>query len=184
MQRTNTTTKQPNRSTSSQVNRTGNGQTRVANTEANRVVGNQARITGSPMNATTTGNMIVCRKCKSSQIVANKRGYSFANMFKTLGWMGLFPFLLIVIGFVGSFFLLMKATDIVVSSIGVSSGSSIGVSSGSGVFEIIITIIGILCGISVFLSLPVSILVGFSGRSEIVNGCMNCGFKWTPAKKK
>lgn len=36
----------------------------------------------------------------------------------------------------------------------------------------------------IFFSLPVSILVGFVGRSTIVNGCMNCGHKWTPAKKK
>ncbi len=61
-------------------------------------------------------------------------------------------------------------------------------SSGSGVdgggMEGLIAFIGIICGISVSLSLPVSILVGFVGRSEIVNGCMNCGFKWRPAKRK
>ncbi|TPG89213.1 hypothetical protein EEL32_06915 [Brevibacillus laterosporus] len=48
----------------------------------------------------------------------------------------------------------------------------------------LITFFGIICNISLVLSIPVSILVGFVGRSEIVIGCMNCGFKWTPAKKK
>ncbi|MBY0083926.1 hypothetical protein H7K37_02035 [Brevibacillus brevis] len=50
--------------------------------------------------------------------------------------------------------------------------------------EIILAIIVIICQISIGLSIPVSILVGFVGRNEIVNGCMNCGFKWSPAKKK
>lgn len=30
------------------------------------------------------GSNVVCRKCKSDQIVANKRGYSFGIMFKVL----------------------------------------------------------------------------------------------------
>lgn len=31
-----------------------------------------------------SGNSVVCRKCKSTQVVANKRGYSFGLMFKVL----------------------------------------------------------------------------------------------------
>ncbi|QDS36192.1 hypothetical protein FPS98_20465 [Brevibacillus brevis] len=50
--------------------------------------------------------------------------------------------------------------------------------------EILLAIIVIICKFSISLSIPVSILVGFVGRNEIVNGCMNCGFKWSPAKKK
>ncbi|QLG42562.1 hypothetical protein HW560_01325 [Paenibacillus sp. E222] len=67
---------------------------------------------------------------------------------------------------------------------GVSSKGSGVSSTGSEAFESLLTIIGVICGISIFVSLPVSILVGFVGRSEIVNGCMNCGFKWRPAKRK
>jgi len=55
------------------------------------------------------------------------------------------------------------------------------VSDGSRAFMQIFIALG---AISFFLSLPVSILVGFGGRSEIVNGCMNCGFKWRPAMRK
>ncbi|RKN84081.1 hypothetical protein D7M11_15790 [Paenibacillus ginsengarvi] len=61
-----------------------------------------------------------------------------------------------------------------------SGGSSI----DSVVMDGLIAVIGVICWISISLSLPVSILVGFVGRSEIVNGCMNCGFKWTPARRK
>ncbi|MEK4664618.1 hypothetical protein MHH93_22305 [Priestia sp. FSL H7-0729] len=61
-------------------------------------------------------------------------------------------------------------------------GSSTG--GGGGIVEGLIAIIGVIFGISIFISLPVSILIGFVGRGEIVNGCMNCGFKWRPAKRK
>lgn len=45
-----------------------------------------------------------------------------------------------------------------------SSGSGV----GGGGMEGLIAFIGIICGISISLSLPVSILVGFVGRSEIL----------------
>ncbi|QGQ99950.1 hypothetical protein EHS13_04380 [Paenibacillus psychroresistens] len=48
----------------------------------------------------------------------------------------------------------------------------------------LIAVFGILCWASISLSLPVAILVGFAGRSNIINACMNCGFKWAPSKKK
>ncbi|KZE73924.1 hypothetical protein AV545_13595 [Paenibacillus jamilae] len=101
---------------------------------------------------------VVCRKCKSPQIVANKRGYSFANMFKTLGIMILLGILSIVVVGLGT-----------LGSTG--SGSALGAIGAVGMFIM-------------FLSLPISIIVGFIGRSELVNGCMNCGFKWRPAKRK
>ncbi len=152
------------RSTANQPNRTTSAQ-------ANRAIESQAGGAGRQSN--TANKAVACRKCKSQQVVANKRGYSFANMFKTLGWMGLFPLLLVLIGMIVAFYV---QTNINVSS----SGSS----TGDGPFGAIVAIIGVICGISIFISLPVSILVGFAGRSEIVNGCMNCGFKWRPAKRK
>ncbi|WP_337039274.1 hypothetical protein [Paenibacillus illinoisensis] len=94
-------------------------------------------------------------------------------MFKTMGWMWLLP-LVLVLGFtMWAFYYNMNVQ--------VGSGVS---STGSEALESLLTIIGVICGISIFVSLPVSILVGFVGRSEIVNGCMNCGFKWRPAKRK
>ncbi|MBH0331722.1 hypothetical protein ABH14_18450 [Brevibacillus brevis] len=107
----------------------------------------------------------MCRKCKSPQIVANKKGYSFVNLFKTLGWMVLLPTLLLIIVALLAWVLLMNK-------------------SPYDLTEILLAIIMIICQISISLSIPVSILVGFVGRNEIVNGCMNCGFKWSPAKKK
>ncbi|WP_028531016.1 hypothetical protein [Paenibacillus sp. HW567] len=112
------------------------------------------------MNTAKNVNVVVCRKCKSQQVVANKRGYSFANMFKTLG-------IMIFIGILAvgltSLALMYSVSD---------SASSI------------LQIFAVLGGISFFLALPVSILVGLAGRSEIVNGCMSCGYKWRPSKKK
>lgn len=157
---TRSTANQPNRTTSAQANRAIESQTGGAGRQSN-----------------TANKAVVCRKCKSQQVVANKRGYSFANMFKTLGWMGLFPFLLVVIGTVVIMYVQSNAR---IEIGGISSGSS----TGDEPFGAIFAIIGVLCGISMFTSLPVSILVGFAGRSEIVNGCMNCGFKWRPAKRK
>jgi hypothetical protein len=90
-------------------------------------------------------------------------------MFKTLGWMALLPLLVVIIGVFLMQLLIMNIK---------SGGSGIGVSEG------LIAVIGIVCWISISLSLPISILVGFIGRSELVNGCMSCGFKWTPAKRK
>ncbi len=135
--------------------------------QTNRAVSGQSRTTSPQASSTKSVNAVICRKCKSQQIVANKRGYSFANMFKTLGWMGLFPLILVLVGFIGTYLLTRYVR----------------VGSGGG-FEGILLIIGIICWISISFSLPVSILVGFAGRSEIVNGCMNCGFKWRPANRK
>ncbi|OME93320.1 hypothetical protein BK124_25145 [Paenibacillus amylolyticus] len=102
----------------------------------------------------------MCRKCKSQQVVANKRGYSFANLFTTLSIMILFGILTIVSNYLINLYRVSYALE-----------------------SFMILFMG-LGAISLFLALPVSILVGFVGRSEIVNGCMNCGFKWRPAKRK
>lgn len=139
-------------------------QNRSTSPQANRATGTLAKPTGNPPNGTGTANAVVCQKCKSPQIVANKRGYSFANMFKTLGWMALLPLLVLVIGVFGTTYLMFNSVF--------------------SIHEGLIAFIAIICWISLSLSLPVSILVGFAGRNEIVNGCMNCGFKWTPARKK
>lgn len=151
---TRTTTNQPNRPTPTHANRMVSSQTRSANTQANRTTVSQSGGAANPTNPSGNGKTVVCRKCKSGQLVANKRGYSFAKMFTTLGIMGLLPLIIALIMFVVFW-------------------------SMAGLI-----FIGVICLISVSLSLPVSILVGFAGRSEIVNGCMNCGFKWTPAKRK
>ncbi|TPG69329.1 hypothetical protein EEL31_12900 [Brevibacillus laterosporus] len=127
MQRTTRTTpNQTNRSKPAQTNSTVSGQTRGAS-------GN---------------NTIICRKCKSAQIVANKRGYSFSTMFKTLAWMVLLPLFIIVIGIFITNYYLMYAT------------------SSAFFLDDLITFFGIICNISLVLSIPVSILVGFVGRSE------------------
>ncbi|SFS99981.1 hypothetical protein SAMN04488601_11714 [Paenibacillus sp. 453mf] len=149
------------RSTVNQPNKTPLSQT-------NRKTVNQAGRSSSQSNTGNDVNSVTCRKCKSQQIVANKRGYSFSNMFKTLGWMGLLPLILVIVGTVGAYLFMQNA----------SGGSGIGGETDVFIF------IGIICWISISLSLPVSILVGFVGRSEIVNGCMNCGFKWRPSKQK
>ncbi len=152
MQRTTRSTiNQPNKTTLSQDNRSGQSRAGIQSNTANHV------------------SSVTCRKCKSQQIVANKRGYSFSNMFKTLGWMGLLPLILVLVGTVGAYLFMQN----------VSGGSGIGGGETEGFI-----FFGIICWISISLSLPVSILVGFVGRSEIVNGCMNCGFKWRPSKKK
>jgi nitrogen fixation-related uncharacterized protein len=142
------------RTTTNQADRTVSGQKKVASTQVNRASGSQLSGAGNQTNVTSNGNIVVCRKCKSTQIVANKRGYSFAKMFTTIGIMILIAILLFVIGYLLFWYSSVDGT---------------------------IAVLGIPI---LFLSLPVSILVGFIGRNEIVNGCMNCGFKWTPAKKK
>lgn len=169
MQRdTRTALNQTNRPASAQANRAASGQSRAAGPQENRNV-NQLRAAGNQPNPGTT-KVVVCRKCKSPQIVANKRGFSFANMFKTLGWMVGLPLVLLVLGTVGtSFFMLnMKA------------GSGV---NGDGL-DALIGVVGVICFISISLSLPASILIGFVGRSDIVNGCMNCGFRWKPLRRK
>jgi len=165
------TVNQPNRTTSAQASRTISSQSRAASPQVNKSTFSQTGVQSTPANHV---NSVTCRKCKSQQIVANKRGYSFANMFKTLGWMALLPLILLLVGGVGTFLFLSHV------KIGGSGGSGI----DGGVIDGLIAFIGIICWISISLSLPVSILVGFAGRSELVNGCMNCGFKWRPAKKK
>lgn len=158
-----TTLNQPNKSAANQANRAAGGQTRPAVSQVNRATSQGGA--GSQNNGTNSVNTVLCRKCKSPQIVANKKGYSFVNLFKTLGWMVLLPTLLLIIVALIGWVLLMNK-------------------SPYDLTEIILAIIMIICQISISLSIPVSILVGFVGRNEIVNGCMNCGFKWSPAKKK
>lgn len=139
-----------------QANRTASGQARVASPQA---VSQAGRAAGQPQ-PTHHVHAVTCRKCKSQQVVANKRGYSFANMFKTLAIMiliGILPIVLTSFAFV---------------------------SSTSDRLYALLQVISLLGMLSLFLSLPLGIIVGFAGRSDIVNGCMNCGFKWRPAKKK
>lgn len=102
-----------------------------------------------------SGSIVFCRKCKSDQIVANRRGYSFGLMFKVLfSMIGIG----IALGFI-SYLLEIAIGDFVTFYI----------------LPIVILI--------VFLSLPISLLCGFSGRNSLVNGCMNCGNKWIAGKK-
>jgi hypothetical protein len=156
------TSNQPNRTTATQANRTLGNQTRPTNSQVNRATSQAG--SGGQNNGSNNANNVVCRKCKSPQIVANRRGFSIAKVLKTLGWMVLFPIILLVpMALLGKFL------------------------SSSGVGEVIQAFkegLGVLYLISINLALPVSIILGFVGSSEIVNGCMNCGFKWSPAKKK
>ena len=154
----------PNKSSAYQGNKTASDQTRAAGSQINRVSGAQAAGARKQGDGTRNEHTVVCRKCKSPQIVANKRGYSFANFFKTLGWMALLPLLLLILGAFLSETIMWK-TDL-------------------PIIDDLIDGIVIICYFSLKLSLLVSILVGFVGRSEIVNGCMNCGFKWRPGKRK
>lgn len=94
-------------------------------------------------------------------------------MFKTLEWMGLLPLILVLVGTIGAFSFMMHV------EVGGGGNSIEGEAFGG-----LVTFIGVIRGISIFTYLPVNILVGFIGRNEIVNGCMNCGFKWRPAKRK
>lgn len=161
MQRTTRPTATPsNKPAAPQGNRTVSGQARTASTSSptSRAPATPSTGAGTPTEGPSQ-RAITCRKCKSTQIVANKRGYSFANMFKTLGTMILIGLLSIVFTSFNLWYGL------------ISSSSVIGA-------------VGVIGMILLFLSLPVSILVGFVGRSELVNGCMNCGFKWRPALKK
>lgn len=125
---------------------------------------NQPRGSGNPTNTLGNVNTVVCRKCKSTQIVAHKKGYSFSKLFATLSLMILLPLILFFI----MYFLMLNMEY----------------STSSAIIDGLSTVIALIGWISISLSLPVSIIVGFVGRSAIVNGCMNCGFKWTPAKRK
>lgn len=96
------------------------------------------------------GNRVVCRKCKSTQVVANKRGFSFGLMFKVLfSLIGIWITLGLVISLLGIMYIGIPGIVILLS----------------------------------FFSVPISFLCGFIGRSDIVNGCMNCGNKWIAGKK-
>lgn len=159
---TRTTGNQTNRSTPAQTNRAVSGQSRAASPQVNRTTINQVGGAGSQSNTTNNVNAVACRKCKSQQVVANKRGYSFSKLFITLGLMIVIGILLTILSSV------MLWYSSVASSV---TGTALGA-------------FGIIGVISMSIALPVSILVGFIGRSEIVNGCMNCGFKWSPAKRK
>lgn len=96
----------------------------------------------------TKQKKVICKKCKSDQIVANKRGYSFKNFF------------LAFLSFV---------------CIGVLSGLLV------TIFDISPLYIG-FPAVLIFLGLPIGLISGFVGRSNIVNACMGCGNKWMPGK--
>ncbi|WCN36883.1 hypothetical protein [Aneurinibacillus uraniidurans] len=98
-----------------------------------------------------TNSMVTCRKCKSTQVVANKRGYNFLNMFLGL-----------VIMVIGS----LACTAL--SSYFWRFNTNF--SGGMAIISFLLFI----------LTIPVAILSGFIGRSKLVNGCMNCGHKWMP----
>jgi hypothetical protein len=89
-------------------------------------------------------NEVICKKCKSNQIVANKRGYSFKRMF------------LVIIS--------LFAIGFVIAQVGLALCQTMFL-YGFG-------------GMLFFFSLPVGIISGFIGRSNILNGCMKCGNKW------
>lgn len=159
MQRnTRPTVNQPRKTTSTSANTAVSGQSKANSPQINRASTSQARGAGSQ--TSTTNKVVICRKCKSQQVVANKRGYSFANLFKTLGIMILVGVLCVVAS--GTLFLYSNT-------------------NGAAAVLQIFSVVGVL---SFSLSLPVSILMGFVGRGNLVNGCMNCGFKWIPAKRK
>jgi hypothetical protein len=115
---------------------------------------------------TSTSNTVACRKCKSTQIVANKRGYNFKTLFLMLLLMGGGGVSLVILGTFLAWQLFLKPGE------GLELPYEI---------SMVPTAIGY---ISLFLTLPTAILCGFIGRNTIVNGCMNCGHKWMPAKKK
>jgi hypothetical protein len=94
--------------------------------------------------ASAHNDEVTCKKCKSHQIVANKRGYSFKRMF------------LVFISLLVSGFILKQ----------------IGIALDPTRF---IYGIGIIL---FFFSLPIGIISGFIGRTNILNGCMKCGNKW------
>ena len=146
------------RSSAPQAGRTAGGQARAAGNTPSRASAAASAGAGYPASSANQ-KTVVCRKCKSPQIVANKRGYSFAYLFTCLITMILFGVFLFVL------------SGVMFISANIHTAKAFG-------------FLGPLGLVFIFFSLPVSILVGFVGRSTIVNGCMNCGHKWTPAKKK
>jgi hypothetical protein len=102
---------------------------------------------------------VVCRKCKSDQIiVGNKRGYNFKRAFFILF---LLLGTLITIGIASNFIY-----DIVPRN------------SFDRLTNLFI-FVGLLI---IFLGPPITLFSGFVGRKNIVNGCMNCGHTWMPKK--
>lgn len=159
MQRPSKPTASPaQRSSAPQAGRTASGQARAAGISPSRASAATSAGAGYPANSANQ-KTVVCRKCKSPQIVANKRGYSFAYLFTSLVTMILFGVLLFML------------SNVMFLTVNAQTSAAFG-------------ILGILGLVMIFFSLPVSILIGFVGRSTIVNGCINCGHKWTPAKKK
>lgn len=99
-----------------------------------------------------SSNSVACRKCKSTQVVANKRGYSFGKMFNTL-----------------------LITFVICIALAIFSPSLDSVEGPGN-----LNIIGVIL---FYIGFPVAIIRGFIGRSDIVNGCMNCGNKWAAGKR-
>lgn len=100
---------------------------------------------------------VVCSKCKSDQVVGNKRGYNFKRMFLIL-------FLMVTT------FILLAFLDFQI------------IHSPSSPFHVINRPITIVAEFIMALGLPISLFSGFIGRKNIVNGCMNCGHMWMPKK--
>lgn len=161
---TRTPNNHPNKSTSTQANRTTSVQTRGGSSPVNRTILNQKEEVSS-QSSTVNNNAVTCRKCKSQQVVGNRRGYRFSKMFAVLGVMIGMIVILIAFSIIFSDLLVYKTSS------GKYNDTPIAI---LGLFTILLGII----------SLPVSVLCGFIGRNEIVNGCMNCGFKWRPSKMK
>ncbi|MCP1399248.1 MULTISPECIES: hypothetical protein [Bacillus cereus group] len=101
---------------------------------------------------------VVCRKCKSDQIVGNKRGYNFKRAFFILF---LLLGTLITIGIVSNFLYVIVPRNSMNGVVGLSA------------------IVGLLI---ILLGPPITLFSGFVGRKNIVNGCMNCGHTWMPKK--
>jgi len=95
---------------------------------------------------------ILCRKCKSDQIVGNKRGYNFKRVFLIL-------FLMLAT---------LIAIRIVVEIVPRDSPLQ-----GMALFVVFLMML---------LGAPITLFSGFIGRKNIVNGCMNCGHTWMPKK--
>ncbi|PES58059.1 hypothetical protein CN988_26560 [Bacillus thuringiensis] len=101
---------------------------------------------------------VVCRKCKSDQIVGNKRGYNFKRAFFILF---LLLCTLITIGIVSNFLYVIVPRNSMDGVVGLS------------------VLVGLLI---ILLGPPITLFSGFVGRKNIVNGCMNCGHTWMPKK--
>ncbi|PER53122.1 hypothetical protein [Bacillus thuringiensis] len=101
---------------------------------------------------------VVCRKCKSDQIVGNKRGYNFKRAFFILF---LLLCTLITIGIVSNFLYVIVPRNSMDGVVGLSA------------------LVGLLI---ILLGSPITLFSGFVGRKNIVNGCMNCGHTWMPKK--